>query len=231
LGGAVASLMAADLKISFPSELSRVRCVTFGSPKVFSESSAEIVKELRIESIRVQLEGDPIPHFPLNTLQHSASDLIYLKDGYYIWSDYRDENLSTFLSAKISSTKVSLQGYLDALTYSKRKDIRDISDTLLLDNQLYGSSIEYGNELKLTFDNLLIKEKLHTLFKTFKHIDFNKSGASPMHWSVYQGNIVDLHNLLSEDPGISDVVDPHLVATQDDEGNTRKSSNYVTDIL
>jgi predicted lipase len=91
LGGAVASLMAADLKISFPSELSRVRCVTFGSPKVFTESSAKIVKELRIESIRVQLEDDLKSKSEQRGFHHVSSDVIYVVNGVYIWVDGKEE--------------------------------------------------------------------------------------------------------------------------------------------
>jgi hypothetical protein len=196
LGGAVASLMAADLKVSFPSELSRVRCVTFGSPKVFNESSAKVVKELRIESIRVQLEGDPIPHFPLNALQHSASEFVYVTRLQYVWSDLKDEDIGQYFNTELDFSKTPLKTYVSYLVLSSRASIRSCSQRLST-HACFDS----------TDDSSSMQLRLEEIFKSFDGSDFDKTGATALHWMVYRRSTASLSAVLKRDPSIAKTVD------------------------
>jgi hypothetical protein len=67
---------------------------------VFSESSAKVVKELRIESMAVVVCGDTSLQLPSPDFVSAANDVICLRNGAYVWLDClnRDDDLLVDLS-------------------------------------------------------------------------------------------------------------------------------------
>ena len=77
--GSSVTYLALETKIRFP--VKKVRCVTFGSPRLGNKKFVDVVDKKVAYNIRVRNSKDPIPSFPLISYTHCGKDIVFDENG------------------------------------------------------------------------------------------------------------------------------------------------------
>ncbi|KAI8323411.1 alpha/beta-hydrolase, partial [Martensiomyces pterosporus] len=83
LGGAEATLAAADFSLSYPDWKSKIALYTYGSPRAGNPEFASWVSSQPFPIFRVTYKGDPVPRIPLRSenFRHVTQEVYYPKSG------------------------------------------------------------------------------------------------------------------------------------------------------